>query len=235
MTLIPSGISSHSGWRFVGEQQWRSSGASVTRLTDGERQIEYRPVTGYIQPLRETVHVHSPGSTPPLTREYFNRTNGGSGGVVITGAGVGGLTVFLKPDAIAAPSGTSATRAKWRLFGEDDSNWRNSGATIGTTTLHGIFTRGLLPGVYLIECKPVPGRTTPVISVSVQAGQARLATATYSLPDATTGTPPTPVLPPSTVATSPYCFVGQIRSDLGLATGFVVKPQVVRDSRPCSL
>ena len=132
--------------------------------------------------------------------------------------------MFLKPDAIAAPSVPVATRAQWRVAGE--TAWRNSGTTIGTTTVNGIFTSGLLPGVYLIECKPVSGRTTPVISVPVQVGQSRVATATYFLHDATTGTPAS-VLPFSTVATSPYCFVGQIRSDFGSATGFVVKSRVV--------
>ena len=47
VNLVPAGI---GGWRFVGEQQWRASGVAVTGLTTGDREIEYRPVAGYIQP-----------------------------------------------------------------------------------------------------------------------------------------------------------------------------------------
>ena len=222
VTLIPGGIS--SGWRFVGEQPWRASGATVAGLTAGDRQIEFRPVPGYIQPLRETVAIASGGALTSVTREYYQTTNGNGGGVVVTGAGVGGLTVFLKPDSIAAPSVPAASRAQWRVTGE--TTWRNSGTTIGTTTSTGLFTSGLLPGSYLVECKPVTGRITPVVSVAVQAGQPRLATLTYLQSDASTGTPPA-VLSFQTIATSPYTFVGQIRSDFGFGSGFVVSPRVV--------
>ena len=56
------------------------------------------------------------------------------------------------PAAISAPSVPVASRAQWRLAGESDAMWRDSGASAS----------GLVPGVHVIECKPVDGRSTPV-------------------------------------------------------------------------
>ena len=208
VTLIPSGIA--SGWRFKGEQQWRASGVPVGGLTTGDREIEYRPVPGYIQPMPETVSVVSGGEATLVTGEYYD-TPGGT---------AGGLGVVLKPDSLADPAVPVAQRAQWRLLGEDDTQWRDTGVTLD----------GLVPGVYLVECKPVSGRTTPSpMSVPVQDGQTVVATATYYLASVTTGTQPS-VLSFDTVTAGgalPYAYVGQIRSDVGSATGFVVKPRVV--------
>jgi len=126
----------------------------------------------------------------------------------------------LKPDSIADPSLPVANRAQWRFLGEDDTQWRNSGVTVN----------GLLPGKYLVECKSIPGRNTPSANVvPVQSNQTTLATITYYSADATVGTQPS-VLAFQTVSTTqtlPYAYVGQIRSDVGSATGFVVNRRVV--------
>jgi hypothetical protein len=204
ITLIPSSVTG-AKWRFVGEQEWRPSGISVVGLTTGSREIEFRPVPGWIQPARELVNVNSGGSATLLTREYFQT----SGGVV------GGLTVTLKPDS-AVTAG-----AQWRLLG--DTTWNNSGVT----------KSNLFPGVYLVEFKRVTGLTTPTpLSVSVPAGQTAAAVATYFLIDARPPGAQIPaVLPFATVTANPsifpYAYVGQLRSDLGSATGFVVKARVV--------
>ncbi|HWA26628.1 MAG TPA: FG-GAP-like repeat-containing protein [Lacunisphaera sp.] len=208
VTLVPSGIA--SGWRFVGEQQWRPSGVPVGGLTTGDRAIEYRPVPGFIPPLRETVSVSSGGAATLVTGEYYP-TAGGT---------AGGLTVVLQPDALANDPDVNL-RSQWRLLGENDTQWRNSGVTVS----------GLIPGNYLVECKPLTGRTPPPpVTVPVQAGQTTVATLTYFLADTSAGTPPT-VLSYETVtsgdANLPYGFIGQFRSDAGAATGFVVKPRVV--------
>jgi hypothetical protein len=208
VNLNPAGIG--AGWRFVGEQQWRPSGVPVGGLTTGDRQIEFRPVPGYLHPLLETVSVISGAAATVIEREYYETDGGISGG----------LSVILKPESLADPMLPVAARAQWRLLGQDDTQWRESGSTVA----------GLAPGIYLVECKPVVGRTTPpAISVPVQAGQMRAATATYFLEDNPIGRQPG-VIPFETVTTGealPYAFVGQIRSDVGVATGFVVKPRVV--------
>ena len=206
--IYPPGIS--SAWRFVGEQQWSLSGDTIAGLTTADRMIEFRPVPGFIQPPQETVGVVSGEAATLLERTYYETPVIGSGE----------LTVTLKPDALAAGTVPAETRAQWRLLGEDDAHWRDSEASLTNMT----------PGSYLIECKPVAGRTTPpATSVLIQNGQSAAPTITYSLADPLTGTQPN-LIPFETVTTDqskPYAHVGQIRSDVGSSSGFVVKPRVV--------
>jgi hypothetical protein len=208
VTLVPSGI--NSGWRFVGEQQWRPSGLPVGGLTTGDRQIEYRPVPGYIQPLRESISVISGASATLIRAEYFPTP----------GAATGSLNVLLKPDGLAAASVPVAQRAQWRLLGEGDTQWRDGGTTL----------TGLRAGTYLVECKPVAGRSAPSpVAVTLTAGQSGSVVATYYLAESAGGAVPT-VVPFDNVSSNsalPYAYVGQIRSDAGSGSGFVVKPRVV--------
>jgi len=179
-------------------------------MTTGDRDIEFRPVAGYIQPLRETVSVVSGVTGITVVRDYYETATTGSGSISVT----------LKPDAIAAGSVPVTDRAQWRFLGDDNSQWHDSGSTVG----------GLPAGTYLIECKPVEGRATPATaSVVVANNQTSTPTITCFLADAQSGTPPS-VLPFVTVATDltePYAYVGQIRSNAGLSSGFVVKARVV--------
>ena len=208
VTLTPPGIA--AGWRFVGEQQWRASDVPASGLATGDRTIEFRPVAGYMQPPQENVGVVSGEAATVIERSYYQTSFTGSGG----------LTVILKPETIAAATVPAEIRAQWRIQGEDDTHWRDSGTTL----------TGLLAGSYLIECKPVAGRTTPPAStVPVVDGQSATPTITYFLADAQSGSPPSPV-PFDTVNTNqnmPYAYMGQIRSDIGLSSGFVVKRRVV--------
>ncbi|MBL9132885.1 MAG: hypothetical protein JNG86_16880, partial [Verrucomicrobiaceae bacterium] len=135
VNLTPAGIL--HGWRFVGEQQWRASGVPAGGLTTGDRDIEFRPVPGYNQPPTESVGIVSGEAATVITRDYYASSTSGSGG----------LSVTLKPDSIT----TGPDRAQWRLLGENDAQWRDSGAGISS----------LIAGSYLIECKPVTGRATP--------------------------------------------------------------------------
>ena len=208
VTLFPSSIA--SGWRFVGEQQWRASGVPAGGLATANRMIEFRPVPGYIQPPQETIGVVSGEAATFLERTYYQASTTGSGGLMVT----------LKPDALAAETVPAETRAQWRLLGEDDTKWRDSGVSL----------TGMPPGNYLVECKPVAGRTTPpATTASMQEGHTAAPTITYFLADAVTGTQPI-LVPFETVTTDqskPYAYVGQIRSDVGSSSGFVVKPRVV--------
>jgi alpha-tubulin suppressor-like RCC1 family protein len=207
VTLSPPGI---GGWRFVGEQQWRASGVPVGGLTTDNRAIEFRPVPGYIQPPQELLEVTSGGAATCYEGSYYETPTIGSGGLIVT----------LKPDSLAEPSLPVESRAQWRLLGQDDSHWRDSGASLANLT----------PGSYLIECKALAGRTTPpAASILLENGKTAAPIITYFLATASTGTQPSPV-PFETVtndATKPYAYVGQIRSDIGASSGFVVKPRVV--------
>ncbi|MGL4399611.1 MAG: putative Ig domain-containing protein [Luteolibacter sp.] len=208
VTLTPSNI---GGWRFIGEQQWRNSGTQVSFLATGDRNIEFRPVPGYIQPPQETVSVVSGGPTTVIEGSYYSST----------GSGSGALSVTLKPASLADNNVPQALRAQWRLLGETNSQWKDSDAAL----------TDLSPGDYLIECKPVEGRTTPPVSlVAVKNFETAYATLTYFLADPLTGIPPSPV-PFADLATdtvnNAYAHVDQIRSNLGSSSGFVVKQRVV--------
>ncbi len=202
VNLSPSNLTG-TGWRFVGEQQWRVPGVPAGGLATGNREIEFRPVAGFLHPLREPVSVTSGAAATTVEREYFQ------GG----GAATASLSVTLLPVSLGAA-------AQWRLLGEGDSAWRASGASLG----------GLAAGVYLVECKDVAGYTTPrPISVTIGSGVAKTATATYFLADAAVGTQPGVVgFDAVTSATAnPFTYVGQLRSDSGSGTGFVVRQRVV--------
>ncbi|MCX6864846.1 MAG: hypothetical protein NTV46_01265, partial [Verrucomicrobia bacterium] len=115
VTLTPTGI---GAWRFVGEQQWRQSGFPAGALTAADRQIEFMPVPGYIQPPTETISVGS-GSVTAFQGVYYLSAVTGSGG----------LNVILKPNSLAGSELPAAERAQWRFLGEDDAHWRDSGDT----------------------------------------------------------------------------------------------------------
>ncbi len=202
VNLSPSNLTG-TGWRFVGEQQWRVPGVPAGGLATGNREIEFRPVAGFLHPLREPVSVTSGAAATVVEREYFQ------GGGVATAS----LSVTLLPVSLGAA-------AQWRLLGEGDSAWRASGASLG----------GLAAGVYLVECKDVAGFTTPrPISVTIGSGEAKSATATYFLADAAVGAQPGVVGfdTVTSVTANPSTYVGQLRSDSGAGTGFVVRERVV--------
>lgn len=204
VNLTPNGVL--HGWRFMGEKQWRSSGVPAGGLVTGDREIEFRTVPGYIQPPNEIVGIISGEAATVVTRDYYDSATSGSGG----------LMVSFKPDSITA----GPSRAQWRFIGEGDGLWRDSGVTAGN----------LLAGSYLIECKPVPGRATPPnATVLVSAGETKAATITYFLSDPATGALPGVLAYESVTEDSakPYAYVGQIRSNAGSSSGFVVKPRVV--------
>lgn len=205
VNLTPSTGVPH-GWRFLGEQQWHASGEVVGGLTTSSRDIEFRPVPGYNAPPQEKVEVVSGVAPSVLTFDYYDASS----------TDHGSLTLTLQPDSIT----TGANRAQWRFLGDDDSRWRDSGET----------EHALTPGSYLIECKPVAGRSTPpVASATIDPSRNRPLTLTYFLADAPAGTPPAVLTHGSVTAdtTKPYAYVGQIRSDTTVGTGFVVKPRVV--------
>ena len=205
VTLAPPGLL--SGWRFVGEHRWRASGDTANGLVHGSRVIEFRPVPGYLQPGTDTVNVTSAGQVADY--EYYSTPS----------AGTGGILVVLKPDTLAQASNV-ADRAQWRLLGE--TAWRESGPVGAASSLPA--------GSYLVECKAVSGYSTPVlVNVAVSSGQTVNPTIVYTDAFSPTGTPPSVVSfsTLSTDSTKPYGYVGQIRSNSGVGTGFAVKSRVV--------
>ncbi len=204
VTLSPPDIG--SGWRFQGEQFWRESGVPATGLTTGDRVIEFRPVPGYVQPASGAVAVLSSAVPTAVSRTYVPTAEPANGN----------LTVFLKPQDLTE----GIAPARWRFFGEGESDWKESGTTVS----------GLAAGDYVILCKPIDGRTTPPpVTASVAAADASSITITCYIADVPVGDPPVMVgfEAVSSDTSLPDAFVGQIRSDAGSGTGFVVRPKVV--------
>jgi autotransporter-associated beta strand protein len=206
VNLLPGGV---GAWRLVGDTEWRPSGAVATGLASGNREIEFMPVSGQLQPARELVGVISGAPRLVLERAYYQSA------VPSDSA----LQVFLNPeDRVAAKPMSS--RIQWRLAGLPSGGWNNSGHTLG----------GLAAGSHLIEFRQVDGlEAPPPATLSVGPGETTTAEFAYR-----------PILEPSPSSTRfvgfaemstarnlPHAYIGQLRSDAGSFSGFVIKPRVV--------
>jgi uncharacterized repeat protein (TIGR03803 family) len=193
-------------WRFAGEQQWRTSGTSATNLAPGTRLIEFLPLLDFIRPPDQLVEIIN--GTNQVREHFYYET---------PISGTGSLIVRLKPENLASEEVPNGERAQWRLIGE--AAWRNSNTEYS----------GLPSGNYLIECKQISGRITPPpTSVTIVEGIQRDLPLTYFLAN-DIGTPPEPLTfaEVSENEDLPFAYVGQIRSEVGSSTGFVVKRRVV--------
>jgi hypothetical protein len=207
VNLLPSGI---GGWRVVGESRWRPSGSSLDGLVSGDREIEYQPVPGFIQPAREMVSVVSGEPQVVLDHVYYN--------AALDGEGV--LKILLFPEEISKGERAVLRRAQWRLLGDKSSRWLDSGDTL----------RNLTEGSYLVECKDLPDYETPIpVQVFVNDDGTTVGRITYAVEGSRANNNLVPIA--SKVASSPgshpYGFVGKVRSDSGAQSGFIVRPRVV--------
>ncbi len=203
VSLQPTNASGQ--WRLLGELNWHDSGASVSGLVSGNYGIEFRPVNGFFQPPTVTLPI-SAGVTNQSLFFY----------AAITNLDTGNLSVVIQPDDIASAVNTNS-RGQWRRVGE--ATWRDSRDVVPN----------LSAGTYTVEFKAVSGRIAPPPQlVQVGGGNANYSTiGTYffgSSPGAQT-----PVVVPFGTATtnSPYLYNGQLQTDIGFGSGFVVKQRVV--------
>jgi autotransporter-associated beta strand protein len=206
VNLLPEGTGK---WRFIGENEWRDSGSVAAGLTTGDREIEYLPVAGQLQPAREPVGVISGSPRLVLLREYAQSATPGDGAI----------QVVLEPQSRVAATPTSQ-RVQWRLLNDPDTTWRDSGFT----------QSGLMPGSYLVEFRSVGGLAAPPpATLVVAAGEVRQAAFAYQqvldAPSASTRFVGFEEI--STARNLPHAYVGQLRSDAGASSGFVVKQRVV--------
>ena len=204
VNLLPLGTGK---WRFVGEVEWRASGTAATGMATGDREIEFLPVAGLLQPARELVGVISGAPRLILDREYSQSATPGDSG----------LHVFLEPASRVAATPTS-NRIQWRLAGE--TTWKNSGEQI----------TGLMPGSYLVEFKKAHDLDAPAPATLVVArGEIRTASFAYN-PELEVDSSSIRTLAFDSLSTNrtlPHAYVGQIRTDAGSHSGFVVKQRVV--------
>lgn len=202
VNLDPAGLL--TGWRFAGEQQWRSTGVPAIGLTTGDRTIQYRPVPGYRHPEDDLVSVESGKAATVVNRTYTPMAE----------APTGNLKVVLLPQNLpSAP--------RWRFLGQkEEADWRAGGAE----------EAGLPAGVYLIEVERVSGRSLPPpTSAVVEVGKTTEVRITYRRADAVIGAQPSlvPFQTATTAPGQPFGYIGQIRSPLGSGTGSVVMNRVV--------
>jgi hypothetical protein len=194
----------HGQWRLAGELDWRASGSTATGLTAGNYVIELSPVTDFLEPPPQTVAV-AEGAAVNESAVYQP----------FSGGPAGALQVLLKPDALANPA--TDPHAQWRLQGEDETQWRDSGAV-----------RALSSGAYAIEFRTLAGYVTPVLQrAEISPGLTRVISATYLVAGGTSGQASQPVSGADAATTEPYIYNGQIRSSVGYGSGAVTHDRVV--------
>jgi len=206
VNLQPTGV---GAWRLVGETEWRASGEVAAGLATGDREIEFLPVIGRLQPARERVGVISGEPRLVLERAYYESASPSDSA----------LQVLLYPTDRVAAKPTSS-RIQWRLAGLPSGDWNNSGTTLA----------GLAAGSYLIEFRKVDGLDAPPpATLLVGPGETRTAEFAYrpllEIPSSSTRFVGFAEM--STERNLPHAYVGQLRSDAGSFSGFVVKPRVV--------
>ena len=207
ITLTPGGV---GRWRPAGDFDWYESGRVVGALPPGNYPIEFDQASGFRAPETIVVPVGA-GEAAADSAAYS----------LLNAVGTGGLLVTIKPSTIATHADL-AQRGQWRRVGETDGFgtplWRDSDAAL----------EDLPAGPYVIEFKPVPGRTTPPATViTVVAGQVNATTATYFIPEPVQGEA-VAVLPFATATGGePYRYVGQLQTSLGFSSGTVVKRHTV--------
>lgn len=191
-------------WRLAGEFAWRDSGSAARGLVTGNYRLEFKPVSGFLEPPAQTVPVTA-GTSNQLVFFY---TAAGS-------ISTGDLTVLVHPEEVAEQSDIGV-RGQWRRQGQVE--WLNSGDRLS----------GLSAGIHLIEFKPVAGRATPPAqSVVVASNQVNVAAATYLHASEAPGLGPQVLSTATATTAEPYLFNGQIQTDIGFGSGVVVKPRVV--------
>jgi len=153
VTLQPAGaVSAGAQWR-LGNGPWQSSGATVSPDSNGDHNLFFSSIPGYIAPPTQPIVIVS-GQANPFTATYISQLSAGS------------LQVMLQPE------GAVTAGAQWRPTG-DGFEWQASGATLS----------GLAAGVYQLEFKPTTGWTLPSAqSVAVNDGRATSASTTYGPP-----------------------------------------------------
>ncbi len=202
-------------WRFSWETLWRDSGATAFNLMKGNYEIVFKPLPGMDTPPAATVSVEA-GSFQTNAYNYSSSTD----------MGTGSLRVHLLPESLAAnPNATN--RAQWRIRGE--AVWRDSGVASGMTR-----------GQQIVEFKPITDTNTvwvtPLpVQIEVTSNPIDVlpdSYSTYQIGDAPAEPGVTAI--PNQVLNDfaskqdlENLFCGQILSDAGFGSGFVVKERVV--------
>ncbi|KAB2660187.1 MAG: hypothetical protein DVB31_14555, partial [Verrucomicrobia bacterium] len=198
-------------WRLPWEGVWHSAGETLVNLDPGEYPVEFRPVTGYVEPEPATNTVTAGAS---LVRSYSYEAS--------PNRPAGALVVQLGPPDLLSGA---AEAPGWRLRGE--AAYRASGSLVAS----------LPTGRHILEFKPVSGWTPPPArEVVVQAGIETSLNAVYLQ----AGPPPAGVQLPEVLRNylairnglnatprQPYAMSGQLKTGAGFGSGIAVRTTVV--------
>lgn len=200
-------------WRFSWESTWRQSDIVAQGLVPGNYPVTFRPRLNFLPP-EPAEYTVAPDTAEVATNFY---TYAGSA------APAGSLIVTLTPSVVAAAV-DPARRGQWRLQGE--ISWHDSGWTFSAVP----------SGDHIVEFKPIDNFQTPSPrTVSVAPNQTSLASVQYLLETPSPGLAPTPLPGYASITNGlnaglPYAFSGQLHSDVGFGSGFVVKKRTVLTS-----
>jgi hypothetical protein len=196
-------------WRFAWEVPWRNSGSVATNLPAGSYPFELLPLAGYARAPGGTVHLDA-GAHKSIGYVYNPQPETNQ---------LGSLSIQLLPPTLAA-----AGQGGWRIQTSSNSGYNLSGGGVS----------GLLPGHQVVEFAPADGYRTPEPQeLLVLGGQSTNYFIQYERTSGFLANGPLPLPGFSTnahesySAGAPYAFCGQIRTELGYGSGFVVKPRTV--------
>jgi hypothetical protein len=189
-------------WRFSWELDWRDSGTVVSNLPGGNYELEFKPVSGYVQPLPTLLPM--PAGSNQIETFYYTNTGGTQ---------AGSLKVSLLP-------GSLGPAAAWRRVGE--AVYHASDETVDSLPV----------GSYTLEFTNTTGQwVSPARRlVTVDANRLKEITAQYLVGAPSLALPPNPVSFETTTVfgpNQPYTFCGQLLSEAGWASGWVAKERVV--------
>lgn len=211
VTLSPGDAAGR--WRFWWETDWRDSGSAVSNLAVGDFTLEFMPRSGYTAPSATTITISNATAFLSSTNYYTN---------IVGVAQTGRIGVALLPAEVATAANVT-NRGQWRLTA-GNTNWNDSSFVL----------TDISEGAHLVEFKSLPGYETPARQVMVVvAGQEVTYQATYTLPAAPVANGPVPLDSYATITNdaiqpgTPYRFSGQLFTDAGFSSGFVVKKRTV--------
>ena len=202
LTLSLEPPSAAGCWRFPWETAWRLSGSTATNLPPGNYPVVFEPRAGWLAPPGQTYTVSGNASEADTNFYAF-----------VGGAATGSLGFTLHPSAVVG-------LAQWRPVENPPGPWLDSGDVL----------TNLPPGEIVVEFSDVDGYSTPASEfVQVSSGQTTIYPATYYLASPAPGEPPRPLPNLSAVVNTntPYQFSGQLLTDVGYSSGFVVKDRTV--------
>jgi uncharacterized repeat protein (TIGR02543 family) len=188
-------------WRFPWQDYWRQGDQEAAALAPGRWPVEFLPRAGYAEPAVLEVTVAAGANYKTLQYQPF------------TYAATGRLLVRLGFDG-APPS---AGDGRWRSLSGSNGIWQAGGAVLS----------GLAPGPNAVQFLKVPGFETPpgrVVQIPAAPELTAVLSAYYGRLEPMNSALQ---LADGVLTTPPYCFMGQLVSEAGHASGLAVRPRVV--------